>query len=113
MQGQANHFVVYAPEKMWVNLRVYPLYSRSPYAQNRYLIETKRLYSVLDSRLKGREFLVGAGSGKYALADIKTFGWSACIVSDQALTSIPGYALLGILELISTRFPTSRFVSFP
>ena len=62
MQGQANHFKVYAPEKI-------------PYAINRYVNETKRLYSVLNTRLTGREYLVGPGAGKFALADIKTWAW--------------------------------------
>ncbi|PVH77010.1 glutathione S-transferase, variant [Cadophora sp. DSE1049] len=38
MQGQANHFFRYAPEKI-------------EYAINRYQTETKRLYSVLEDRL--------------------------------------------------------------
>ncbi|KAG7086938.1 hypothetical protein E1B28_002855 [Marasmius oreades] len=59
MQGQANHFNLYAPEKI-------------PYAQNRYLNETKRLYSVLESRLSKHKYLVGE---KYTIADIKTHGW--------------------------------------
>lgn len=44
----------------------------SPYAINRYLNETKRLYGVLEERLKGREYLVDT----YGIADIKTFGWA-------------------------------------
>lgn len=44
MQGQANHFVRYATEKI-------------EYAQNRYVNETYRLYSVLDGRLKDHEWL--------------------------------------------------------
>ncbi|KAJ2931658.1 hypothetical protein H1R20_g5440, partial [Candolleomyces eurysporus] len=40
-----------------------------------YLDETKRLYGVLEIRLTGREYLAGAGKGKYSLADIKTFPW--------------------------------------
>ncbi|KAL0577936.1 Glutathione S-transferase 2 [Marasmius crinis-equi] len=59
MQGQANHFVKYAPEKI-------------PYAQNRYLNETKRLYSVLESQLSKHKWLAG---DKYTIADIKTHGW--------------------------------------
>ncbi|THH09214.1 hypothetical protein EW145_g2166 [Phellinidium pouzarii] len=58
MQGQANHFNLYAPEKL-------------PYAINRYLNETRRLYSVLEARLEGREYIVDT----YGLADIKTFPW--------------------------------------
>lgn len=59
MQGQANHFNLYAPEKI-------------PYAINRYLNESKRLYRVLDDRLKGREYILGT----YGIADIKIFGWA-------------------------------------
>lgn len=44
MQGQANHFVRYATEKI-------------EYAQNRYVNETYRLYGVLDVRLKDHEWL--------------------------------------------------------
>jgi len=62
MQGQANHFGRYAPEKI-------------PYAINRYLEETKRLYSVLEIRLKDREYLAGPGKGKYSIADINGFPW--------------------------------------
>ncbi|KAH8119678.1 glutathione S-transferase [Phellopilus nigrolimitatus] len=59
MQGQANHFNLYAPEKI-------------PYAINRYLSETRRLYSVLEAHLATRDYLVG---GAYGLADIKAFAW--------------------------------------
>jgi len=62
MQGQANHFFRYAPEKI-------------PYAINRYIQETKRLYSVLETRLQGREYLAGPGKGKFSLADINGFPW--------------------------------------
>ncbi|KAG9126468.1 glutathione S- transferase, nitrogen catabolite repression regulator [Ceratobasidium sp. 392] len=62
MQGQANHFYRYAPEKI-------------PYGINRYINETKRLYSVLNDRLTDREYLVGPGKGKYGLADINAFPW--------------------------------------
>ncbi|QRV89827.1 glutathione S-transferase [Ceratobasidium sp. AG-Ba] len=62
MQGQANHFYRYAPEKI-------------PYGINRYITETKRLYSVLNDRLTDREYLVGPGKGKYGLADINAFPW--------------------------------------
>ncbi|KAG8750446.1 glutathione S- transferase, nitrogen catabolite repression regulator [Ceratobasidium sp. 428] len=62
MQGQANHFFRYAPEKI-------------PYGINRYINETKRLYSVLNDRLTDREYLVGPGKGQYGLADINAFPW--------------------------------------
>ncbi|KAJ4326007.1 hypothetical protein N0V94_000372 [Neodidymelliopsis sp. IMI 364377] len=62
IQGQANHFFRYAPEKI-------------QYGIDRYQNETKRLYSVLETRLQGRDFLVGKGKGKYSVADMSTFTW--------------------------------------
>ena len=44
----------------------------SPYAINRYLNETKRLYSVLETQLGKHEYLAG---DRYGIADIKTFPW--------------------------------------
>ena len=58
MQGQANVFYRYAPEKI-------------PYAIDRYQKETKRLYTVLDKRLQDREYLCG----DYSIADIATWPW--------------------------------------
>ncbi|KAJ3011845.1 UNVERIFIED_CONTAM: hypothetical protein HDU68_001490 [Siphonaria sp. JEL0065] len=61
MQGQANHFNRYAPEKI-------------PYGIKRYQDETARLYSVLERQLSdGREYL----TGEYSIADIASFGWVA------------------------------------
>ncbi|KAJ3247812.1 hypothetical protein HDU77_008428 [Chytriomyces hyalinus] len=61
MQGQANHFFRYAPEKI-------------PYGIKRYQDETKRLYSVMERRFAdGREFL----AGPYSVADIACFTWTA------------------------------------
>lgn len=62
MQGQANHFVRYAPERV-------------EYGVKRYQNETKRLYSVLEERLKDRDFLAGRNGGKYSVADMSTFTW--------------------------------------
>lgn len=59
MQGQANVFYRYAPEKI-------------PYAIERYQKETLRLYSVLDSRLAKSEYLAG---DEYTIADIANFSW--------------------------------------
>ena len=58
MQGQANVFYRYAPEKI-------------PYAIDRYQKETKRLYTVLDTRLRDHEYL----AGDYSIADIATWPW--------------------------------------
>ncbi|KAJ4286662.1 hypothetical protein N0V90_012914 [Kalmusia sp. IMI 367209] len=62
MQGQANHFFRYAPTTI-------------QYGIDRYQNETRRLYSVLEARLQGREWLVGKGRGKYSIADMSTFTW--------------------------------------
>lgn len=47
------------------------LHVPSPYGVARYVNETKRLYGVVEERLKGREFILDS----YGIADIKTFGW--------------------------------------
>ncbi|KAI0693445.1 glutathione S-transferase C-terminal-like protein [Cerioporus squamosus] len=71
MQGQANHFLKFAPEDI-------------PYAKKRYLDETKRLYGVLNIRLDGREWLAGSGRGTYSVADINAYPW----VSGHAFSGI-------------------------
>lgn len=58
MQGQANVFFRYAPEKI-------------PFAIERYRNETRRLYEVLDRRLGEAEHL----AGDYSIADIATWPW--------------------------------------
>ena len=58
MAGQNGHFVVFAPEKV-------------PYAVQRYVKETNRLYGVLDRRLADREFI----AGEYSIADIACYPW--------------------------------------
>jgi len=58
MAGQNGHFNNYAPEKI-------------PYAIDRYVKETERLYGVLDERLEDREFIVG----DYSIADIACYPW--------------------------------------
>ena len=52
VQGQANHFVRYAPEKI-------------EYGMKRYTNETKRLYQVMDTHLSDREWLA---AGEYTIA---------------------------------------------
>ena len=58
MAGQNHHFKTYAKEKL-------------PYAIDRYVDETNRLYGVLDRRLAGRDFLAGT----YSIADIACYPW--------------------------------------
>ncbi len=59
MAGQNHHFGVYAPEKI-------------PYAINRYVNETNRLYGVMDRRLAAHPFLAGP---EYSIADMASYPW--------------------------------------
>ena len=58
MAGQNHHFVQYAPERI-------------PYAMDRYVKETARLYGVLNKRLADREFV----AGDYSIADMACYPW--------------------------------------
>jgi len=58
MAGQNHHFVQYAPERI-------------PYAMERYVKETNRLYGVLNKRLEGREYI----AGEYSIADMACYPW--------------------------------------
>lgn len=59
MAGQNHHFSIYAPEKL-------------PYAIDRYVKETSRLYGVLNKRLAGRDFILGK---QYTIADMAAYPW--------------------------------------
>lgn len=58
MAGQAHHFRQYAPRKI-------------KYAIERYTNEVNRLYGVMNTQLKNRDFL----AGDYSIADMACFGW--------------------------------------
>jgi GSH-dependent disulfide-bond oxidoreductase len=58
MAGQNHHFSSAAPEKI-------------PYAIDRYVKETARLYGVLNKRLADREFV----AGEYSIADMAIYPW--------------------------------------
>jgi GSH-dependent disulfide-bond oxidoreductase len=58
MAGQNHHFRNYAVEKI-------------PYAIDRYVDETNRLYGVLNKRLSNREFI----AGDYSIADMASYPW--------------------------------------
>lgn len=59
MAGQCHHFRNYAPEKI-------------PYAVDRYINETNRLYGVLDDCLQERDFV----AVDYSIADIAIYPWA-------------------------------------
>ena len=63
MAGQNHHFVQYAPERI-------------PYAMERYVKETARLYGVLNKQLgeqaaQGKDFI----AGDYSIADMACYPW--------------------------------------
>jgi GST-like protein len=58
MAGQNHHFSLYAPEKI-------------PYAIERCVKETNRLYGVLNKRLSDRKFIAKS----YSIADMAVYPW--------------------------------------
>lgn len=58
MLGQNHHFNRFAKEKI-------------PYAIDRYINETKRLYGVLEKQLIGQNYV----AGEYSIADMAIFPW--------------------------------------
>jgi GST-like protein len=72
MAGQNHHFGLYAPEKL-------------PYAIDRYVNETGRLYAVLNRQLADREFIVG----HYSIADIASYPWVQPERQSQNMNDFP------------------------
>jgi GST-like protein len=73
MAGQNHHFSTYAPEKL-------------PYAIDRYVRETSRLYGVLNKRLAGRDFIVGK---QYTIADMAAYPWIVPERQGQDMADFP------------------------
>ena len=71
MLGQNHHFNHYAPEKI-------------PYAIDRYVKETSRLYAVLNKQLAEREFVIG----EYSIVDMACYPW---IIPDRQSQNIDDY----------------------
>jgi GST-like protein len=61
MFGQAHHFMRAKKDEV-------------PYGSERYGNEAKRLYGVMDSQLKGNEFISGS---EYTIADVAIYPWTA------------------------------------
>jgi GST-like protein len=59
MAGQNHHFVKYAPERI-------------PYAMERYVNETGRLYAVVNKQLASNEYVAG---DSYTIADMAIYPW--------------------------------------
>ena len=91
MAGQNHHFVQYAPEKL-------------PYAMDRYVNETARLYGVLNKHLSdGRAYICG----DYSIADIAAYPWVVPHERQrQDMNNFP--ALKQWLERVSLRSATVK-----
>jgi glutathione S-transferase len=95
MQGQANVFFRYAPEKI-------------EYAINRYQEETSRLYKVLDTRLAEAEYL----AGDYSIADVATWPWVR--IHDWAGVSVDGMPhLQRWIDAIAARPAVQKGIAVP
>jgi GSH-dependent disulfide-bond oxidoreductase len=91
MAGQNHHFVQYAPEKL-------------PYAMDRYVNETARLYGVLNKHLSdGRAYICG----EYSISDMAAYPWVVPHERQrQDMNNFP--ALKQWLERISARSATVK-----
>jgi GSH-dependent disulfide-bond oxidoreductase len=76
MLGQNHHFNHYAPEKI-------------PYAMERYIKETSRLYGVLNKRLADRAFIMGR---QYTIADMACYPWILPERQSQNMQDFPHLA---------------------
>ena len=95
MQGQANVFYRYFPEKI-------------PVVITRYQNETRRLYEVLNTRLEQVEYL----AGDYSIADIATYPWLS--VHDWAGVSVEGLsALQRWMQAMSARPAVQKGLQIP
>jgi GSH-dependent disulfide-bond oxidoreductase len=91
MAGQNHHFNRYAKDKI-------------PYAIDRYVRETARLYGVMDKRLADRTFLAGDA---YSIADMASYPWIVPhAVQGQDLADFPN--LRRWFEAIAERPATRR-----
>ena len=99
MMGQAMYFQRIAAKQG----------EEHPFAIKRYVDESRRLLEVLDTRLKGREYLV---DDKFTIADIATYPWARAYY--WANISITGLdALQAWFERIDARPATQRALEIP
>ncbi len=90
MAGQNHHFVQYAPERI-------------PYAMERYVKETNRLYGVLNKQLEGKDYI----AGDYSIADMASYPWVVPYErQQQKLEDFPN--LQAWFERMSTRPAVQR-----
>jgi GSH-dependent disulfide-bond oxidoreductase len=77
--GGFGHFYSYAPVKI-------------EYAIDRYAMEVKRQYDVLDRHLAGNEYMAGAD---YSIADIAIWPWYGAVMLGQAYDEAATFLSLG------------------
>nr|WP_298137889.1 glutathione S-transferase N-terminal domain-containing protein [uncultured Pseudomonas sp.] len=95
MQGQANVFFRYFPEKLQGLI-------------DRYQHETRRLYEVLDTRLGQVEYL----AGDYGIADIATYPWVR--IHDWSGVSVDGLThLQRWMDALGARPAVQRGLAVP
>jgi len=89
MTGQANHFVLYAPQDV-------------PYGKTRYVEEVRRLLGVMDRRLAVKKYLAGS----YSIADIACFSWVRSASRHVPLDAFPN--LVAWVERVGKRPAVQR-----
>ncbi|MQB52256.1 GSH-dependent disulfide bond oxidoreductase [Rahnella sp. RcJ3] len=91
MLGQNHHFTHYAPQPV-------------PYAIERYLQETQRLYGVLNRQLEKNVYIAGEN---YSIADMATYPWVAA--HERQRIDLAGYpAVRNWFERVKSRPATQK-----
>lgn len=91
MLGQNHHFTHYAPQPV-------------PYAIERYLQETQRLYGVLNRQLEKNAYIAGEN---YSIADMATYPWVAA--HERQRIDLAGYpAVRNWFERVKSRPATQK-----
>ena len=93
--GGFGHFYAYAPEKF-------------EYSINRYAMEVKRQYDVLDRHLAANEYMAGTD---YSIADIAIWPWYGAVMLGQAYGDAATF--LGLGEYTNVRRWVDRLAARP
>ncbi len=91
--GQSVHFRHFAPEP-------------KAYAVNRYLVEAKRHYGILNDRLEKRPYMLG---DDYSIVDMAVWGWARMVplvMGEEAWAELPH--LKRLIDQISERPAAQR-----
>lgn len=99
MMGQAMYFQRIAAKQG----------HEEPFSIKRYVEESRRLLEVLDTRLEGRDYLVGEA---YSIADMATYPWARSYY--WAKVDVPGLShLQAWFDRIDAREDTQRALTIP